>query len=233
MSAKAARKSTVVEGVIEDLKGLLRRRSYAAGKRLPGERILAKDLGVSRPSLREALRTLERMGVLSTRHGSGTHVAESGAEVLRAPLEFLFMLEKPAVADLHETRTLLEVHLAGRAAERRTDADLQILESALADMKGSLADADALTEPDLRFHQALAAAAHNPVLERLMNCLRDAVAGMIRAAWPGAVSLSNTYETHARIARAVRKQDAPGARRAMEQHMDFMTGELRQVKLIP
>jgi len=127
------RKASVVTGVLGRLKPILH-----AGTRLPSERELSRKLRVSRPSLREALRTLELMGVVDTRHGSGTHVAESGTDVLKAPLEFLFMLDRPSIEDLVETRSLLEVYLAGRAAERRTEKDLAALESALKDMKSKL-----------------------------------------------------------------------------------------------
>lgn len=225
------RKATVVEGVIEDLTALLRRRKYGAGSRLPGERDLARELGVSRPSLREALRTLERMGVLSTRHGSGTTVAETGAEVLRAPIEFLFMMEKPSVADLHETRALLEVHLAGRAAACRSDADLAELDAALRDLKAARGDA-ARTRADVRFHQAVAAASHNRVLERLVNCLRTPIEAMIAAALPARIVLDSPYESHLAVARPIREADAGAARRAMQEHMDGMTAELRQVGLL-
>ncbi len=188
---------------------------------------------MSRPSLREALRTLELMGVVDTRHGSGTHVARSGTDVLRAPLEFLFLLDEPSIADLHETRTLLEVHLAEQAAARRTDADLAALDAALRDIQAHLGRPAELTEPDVRFHQAIAAASHNRLLERLMNCLRDAFAAMMAAAWPGAKDMETTYTTHAKIYAAIRRRDAAGARRAMARHMVLMTEELRQVKLIP
>jgi GntR family transcriptional repressor for pyruvate dehydrogenase complex len=222
------RKASVVTGVLGRLKPILH-----AGTRLPSERELSRKLRVSRPSLREALRTLELMGVVDTRHGSGTQVADSGTNVLRAPLEFLFMLDRPSIADLVETRALLEIHLAGRAAERRSAADLAALGSALEDMKSKLARPVDVTDPDVRFHQAIAAASHNQLLERLMNCLRDGIAAIMIAAWPGVPDMQNSYETHVRILNAIRRGDASGARRAMTHHMDLFRKELKQVKLLP
>ena len=122
---RPVQKTTVVEDIIHQVKEMMRRSQYVAGSRLPSERVMADELGVSRPSLREALRTLTLMGVLDTRHGSGTQVAESGSRVLRAPLEFLFLFENPSVSDLHETRSLIEIFLAERAAKHRTDEDLR------------------------------------------------------------------------------------------------------------
>src|SRR6185369_809028 len=123
------RKASVVSGVLGRLKPIL-----TPGSPLPSERELSRKLRVSRPSLREALRTLELMGVVDTRHGSGTQVASSGTDVLKTPLEFLFMLDRPSIEDLVETRTLLEVHLAGREDARRTEKDIAAIESALKDM---------------------------------------------------------------------------------------------------
>ena len=221
------RKASVVTGVLGRLKPIL-----TAGTRLPSERELSKRLRVSRPSLREALRTLELMGVVDTRHGSGTHVADSGTDVLKKPLEFLLHLDQPSIADLHETRTLLEIHLAGRAAERRTDEDLQELDAALKEMKKRLPKPTDVTDPDMRFHQAIAAASHNRLLERLMNCLRDAFEAMMNVAWPGQPDMKASYEMHVRVANAIRKKDVDGARRAMGRHMDGMTSELREVGLL-
>jgi len=221
-------KGSVVNGVLGRLKPIL-----TAGTRLPSERELSRRLRVSRPSLREALRTLELMGVVDTRHGSGTHVAQTGTDVLKKPLEFLFMLDQPSIADLHETRSLLEIYLAGRAAERRTDTDLAALAAALKEMKKKLPRPSDVTDPDLRFHEAIAAASHNRLLERLMNCLRDAISEMMNVAWPGQDDMKASYELHVRVATAIRKQDVAGAREAMARHMEGMTRELRGVGLLP
>ena len=222
------RKASVVTGVLGRLKPILH-----AGTRLPSERELSRKLRVSRPSLREALRTLELMGVVDTRHGSGTQVTESGSNVLKTPLEFLFMLDRPSIEDLVETRALLEIHLAGRAAERRTETDVEALETALLEMKAKLARPIDVTDPDVRFHQAIAAASHNRLLERLMNCLRDGIAEIIVAAWPGVPDMQNSYESHEVIFKAIRRGSPNAARREMTRHMNLFRKELKQVGLLP
>jgi GntR family transcriptional regulator, transcriptional repressor for pyruvate dehydrogenase complex len=221
------RKASVVTGVLGRLKPIL-----TAGSRLPSERELSRKLRVSRPSLREALRTLELMGVVDTRHGSGTQVADSGTDVLKAPLEFLFMLDRPSIEDLVETRALLEIHLAGRAAERRDAKDLAALETALKDMKSKLSRPIEVTDPDVRFHQAIAAASHNRLLERLMNCLRDAIAEVMVAAWPGVPDMDTSFGMHVKVFTAIKRGNAEGARRAMSRMMDEFRRELKQVGLL-
>lgn len=221
------RKASVVTGVLGRLKPILH-----AGTRLPSERELSRKLRVSRPSLREALRTLELMGVVDTRHGSGTQVADSGTDVLKAPLEFLFLLDRPSIEDLVETRALLEVHLAGRAAERRDAKDLAALESSLKDMKSKLARPIEVTDPDIRFHQAIAAASHNRLLERLMNCLRDAITEVMVAAWPGVPDMDTSFAMHVKVYQAIRRGNAAASRRAMSRMMDEFRKELKQVGLL-
>ena len=115
----------------------------------------------------------------------------------------------------------------------RTDADLTVLNGALREMKKRLPRPSDVTDPDLRFHEAIAAASHNRLLERLMNCLRDAISEMMNVAWPGQPDMNASYEMHVRVAVAIRKKDAHGAREAMAKHMEGMTRELREVGLLP
>ncbi len=214
--------------MVNRLKDLVRERHLAPGDRLPAERELARELGVSRPTLREALRTLSLLGVLETRRGSGTSVSDTGANVLKAPFEFLLLLERPALYDLYEVRELLEVHLAGRAAERRTEADLAALDAALAAMRAALASGDtaAVTAPNVAFHEAVAAAAHLPLLERIQNSLRDGVYACIEATRPAVRDWEASYNVHARIVDAIRRGSATDARRAMTVHMAMALEEL-------
>src|SRR5436305_1382374 len=93
-------KMTVLEDVIEQIKALVKDAEYLPGTRLPSERELARQLGVSRPSIRHALSALTQVGVLKTRQGAGTVVAGSSENLLRAPFEYLMLMEHPSVYDL-------------------------------------------------------------------------------------------------------------------------------------
>jgi GntR family transcriptional repressor for pyruvate dehydrogenase complex len=225
---KPVRKATVVDGIIGQLKGLIRQNRFGDGRRLPSERDLAVQLGVSRPSVREAIRTLELMGVVDTRHGSGSQVADSGSNVLQAPFEFLLALDRPTIAHLHETRTLLEVQLAGRAAERRTEADLAAMEEALGDMRSR----PGVTGPDHAFHQTIAHAAHNPILLRIMTSLSRSIFEMMDAGWPGVHDPKSGYKLHEPIFQAIRRRNERQATRAMAKHMEVTAEELRRAKVI-
>ncbi len=227
---RPVRKTTVVDDIIGQIKEFLR--DERAGAKLPSERELARRLGVSRPSVREALRTLGRMGVLDTRHGSGSQVAASSAGLLKAPLEFLLMLDRPSIAELHETRQLLEVHLAGRAALHRTAADLEAMAAPLADLKVGMDRRAGFLDPDARFHRALAAAAHHRLLERIMTCLHDQIVLLMDVVKPDVHDHRASYEIHEKIYRSIGRRNAPQARRLMTVHHDMMTDELRKARLI-
>jgi GntR family transcriptional repressor for pyruvate dehydrogenase complex len=229
---RPVQKTSVVNDIIEQIKGLIRDNRFGPGSKLPSERELAKQLGVSRPSLREALRTLALMGVLDTRHGAGNQIADSGANVLRTPFEFLIVFEQPSVRDLYEARELIEVFLAGRAAERRTAEELAAIEAALADMRKVLTDPDpsAWTEPNLRFHAAIWKAAHHPVLEHVLSCLRQGIHLCIETSRRAFQSLVVPYEIHAKIAEAIRRQQSETARRAMSQHMKLAREALQKLE---
>lgn len=224
------RKTSVVDGVIDRLREQLR--SGDPGARLPGERELARRLGVSRPSVREALRTLERMGVLDTRHGSGSQFASTGEDVLKTPLAFLMALDKPSVRDLHETRQLIEVHLAACASERRTEEDLRAMAGPLEDLRTGMKARRGYIDPDFRFHKALAAAAHNPLLERIMTCLSENVVELMDSVKPDVHDWHSSYVVHERIFKAIRRRDVRLARRHMTAHHEMMTDELRKSKLL-
>jgi GntR family transcriptional regulator, transcriptional repressor for pyruvate dehydrogenase complex len=225
------RKVSAVDGVIDRLRELLR--TGLPGAKLPGERELAKRLGVSRPTVREALGTLERMGVLDTRHGSGSTFAATGADVLKTPLAFLMALDRPSPADLHETRQLIEVHLAACAAERRTDADLRAMEAPLRELETRMAERRGYIDPDYRFHAALAASAHNPLLERIMTCLSENVVALMDSVVPDVHDWRASYVIHEKILGAIRRRNVPLARRLMTLHHTMMTDELKHARLIP
>ena len=213
------RKTTVVDGVLTQLKEMLRSHAYPPRSKFPSERDMARQLGVSLPSVREALRTLTVMGVVDTRHGSGTRVADSSANLLKVPFEFLMMFDQPSVGELLQVRELIEVFLAGRAAQERTPGDLVAIEAALSEMRTAFGHAEAMVDPDVRFHEAIAAAAHNRVLERVMNCLHGAIRESMAAAVKGVPDTRAVLDYHSEILEAIRRRKPEEARRAMRKHM--------------
>lgn len=217
-------KPSLCEDLVDRIMGMVRDGRFGAGAALPPERDLARELQVSRASVREALRTLSIMGVLETRHGSGSHVADSSVNVLRTSFQCMLILDRPTMEDLYETRELLEVHLAGRAAERRTEADLVAIEAAYRDLlaargSGGAPDSVLWVEANARFHEAIARAGHCPVLERFMSCIHDGIRATIQASAPGERDWRESLAVHAQVLDAIRRRNPADARRAMTVHM--------------
>ncbi len=209
--------------VMRRLKKLLQAHGYAAGTKLPSERDLALELGVSRQSVREAVKTLTLMGVIESRQGSRSQISSSGANILRIPFEFFLLIEQPSTHDVFEVRELIELHLATRAARHRTDEDLIAIQNAWNDMADH-GDNDA--EPDVRFHEAIARASHNRVLEAIISSLAEGVRLCIDETRPLWEDWSASLDVHLRILDAIRAGDELGSRQAMQDHMNLASDEL-------
>ncbi|MGH7574213.1 MAG: FadR/GntR family transcriptional regulator [Longimicrobiales bacterium] len=200
-------------------KQLIAEGALAPGDRLPSERELAERVGVSRSSLRQALKVLEMMGVISQRVGSGTRLNPAAASILAEPLEFLILLDGITFHELMEARLIVEPELAARAAERATSADLEALERAIAAMAESAEDPDRFVTSDLEFHQAVYAASGNRVCAMLFTVVHQSLEALVRLT-SSRVDPSHTMRFHRRILTAIRQRDAEGARRRMREHLE-------------
>ncbi len=211
--------SSICDDVIEQIEALIRDGVYRPGDRLPSERRLAERLGVGRYALREALRTLSSLGVLETRHGSGTHIADSGANLFELPFAFVLLLDRLDYPPLEGTRELIEIHLVGLAAERRTQANLADIEAKLRILQGAPRDPTSPWPPNSAFHLAIAAAAHSPVEYYLLQCLHRArVAYLRKFVTPDAYPIEYN-ETHERLFETIRDRNPEAARQAMVMDM--------------
>src|SRR5438477_6557577 len=108
----------VTDPVVSHIRGLIERGALRPGDRLPAERELASQIGVSRPTVRAGLHALAAMGVVRSRHGSGTFIPDGPPTLVSEPLRFLAALHRFSRDEMYETRRLLEVGAAGLAAER-------------------------------------------------------------------------------------------------------------------
>ena len=208
------------EVIVEQLCGYIADNEMSPGDRLPAERELAANLGVSRASLSQALVALEVQGVLSVRHGDG-------AILVRPPIEerAIKALREHAdrIPDIIEAREALEVKLAGLAAARRTDAEMAAIDASIATMEAEVETGDRGVVGDEMFHEALTAAAHSSLLAKLMH----EISGLIRETRIESLSQEDrpraSLEGHRRIAEAVRKQNPQEASRAMADHIRLVS----------
>lgn len=220
-------RNELFERVCEDLKGLLREEPYRSGARLPSERALSARFGVGRSTVREAVRALVNLGLLSTRRGSGTTLRSDPGGILHASVEALLIVGESPVEDLFEARELVEVFLAGRAAVRRTDEDLAEISAASLALRDE--GPDGYAAANVRFHAAVARAAHNALLGRFMETLVGGIDFTVRATLPAVENPEETVLAHEAIAEAIRRGDSEAAEAAMRRHMAMARDEWRRM----
>lgn len=212
----------------------LRRALVEEGRR-PGDRLgteqeLAERFGVSRPTLREALRLLEAAHLIHVARGraGGIFVARTAADGLgRTVSESVrLMLADEAVSldELLDARLVLEVQLAGRAAERADATVVRRLEAAIADATGHLPGTTAFDDADARFHAELAEAAGNPLLRALAGWTSEVLLPTSTADLGTALDGETVLAQHRAIVRAVARGQRRAAERAMHEHLDHLVG---------
>jgi DNA-binding FadR family transcriptional regulator len=193
------------------------------GTRIPAESELTKNLGVSRPVVREAVRILVGRGLLETRHGVGTKVREvTHAEVLKPLTLFLRTCghgQEVNFAHLHKVRSILEVEAAAMAAEEATDAEIARLAQIYGEMESAAGDAQRFALKDTEFHRYLGESTHNPLMILLLDSVH-ALASEVRAFVNRQVSpLDRAVAGHRRIVEGIKSRDGNAARLAMYEHL--------------
>ncbi|GAF46102.1 GntR family transcriptional regulator [Rhodococcus wratislaviensis] len=208
------------EVIVEQLCSHIADNEMVPGDRLPAERELAAKLGVSRASLSQALVALEVQGVLSVRHGDGAVLVRRPAEerVIKALREHADRLP-----DIIEAREALEVKLAGLAAERRTDAEMAAIDSAISMMESEISAGDRGVVGDEMFHEAITTAAHSSLLAKLMHEISELVRETRIESLSQTERPRASLEGHKKIADAVRRQDSVAAARAMAAHIRMVS----------
>ena len=208
--------------------------SLKAGDRLPPERELAIELGVSRPSLREAIQKLASKGMVQSKQGGGTYVTDALESSFFDPWQEMMGSYPNLREDMLEFRRMLEGQAAEWAAERATDADLQRLDQTFQALQASFQGDDTArrSDADIAFHQAVGDAAHNVLLGHLSAALLRLMHDNIRLnlgelkSVPAASSL--LMRQHAAIHTAIAERKPQAARSAAETHIDFVRETLAQ-----
>jgi GntR family transcriptional repressor for pyruvate dehydrogenase complex len=214
-------KSTrIYEEIVRQVKALIAEGRLKSGDQLPPERDLAAQFKVSRTSVREALRTLESLGLIAIRPGEGTFVREVSVESLIEPLAHVILSQREAVGELFEARRLLEPALAGLAARRATQDDLQEMERVLEEQAKEVAAGLTGLAQDAAFHASIAASVRNRAITRIVNALMDLLTQSREESLQTPGRPTRSHQDHRRILDAIRRRDEAGARRAMLDHLD-------------
>ena len=213
------RSGQTTEQVVARVYELIKRDELKPGDRLPPERELAKQLGISRPSLRAGLSSLISMGVLQSRQGAGTFIVDGPPALDSEPLRLLAQLHGFSFDHMFETRSVLEVGAAGLAAERATGDQLATMSEEISEMFAALKDPQQFLVHDISFHRAVAAASGNPTLATLVEMVSAILYQRRRDTIARAHDFNEALDLHRRVYRAIRARKPDEAREAMREHI--------------
>jgi GntR family transcriptional repressor for pyruvate dehydrogenase complex len=230
-----ARRPRLSDTITEQIESLIVGGELKPGDSLPSERDLAKHLGVSRPSLREALLVLESRGLVQARRGGGFGVTDITGPTITDPLVHLLQRHPSTIDDVLELRHGLECVAAYFAAIRATDADAKRLRAMSNTMRRRRATRDPLEDADLDadFHMAIAEASHNVALVHVMrglfNLMRSNMMRSREVLYRQAGNVALLDDQHAQIVKAIVARDHDAARAAANLHLSFIQASLREI----
>ncbi len=211
-------KTSSFHSVIHRIEELLRSGSLKPGEKLPPETQLAEKLKVSRPTVREALKALNLLGFLTSRSGDGTYVADGGRDLFKRAVYFSALLSSHDFLGLIEARIAIEPFLAEMAAQRATRGELARMQQCLAHMEAGLGDMEKYLGHEVGFHDEIIKAARSPILQAIMESLRDLLLEGRRQITAVMTDRRN-LEFHTRIFEAIAKKNPELARQRMLAHL--------------
>lgn len=216
---EVVRRNKVYEEVAKQIERLILNK-LKPGDKLPSERELAETLKVSRSSIRDAIRSLELMGLVEPRQGTGTIVREVSAETVLNPFSTALKHRQELVGELLDFRKMLEPPLAARAATHASAEDIAEMEEILQRQEEKQINGEAAVAEDAEFHYSVALASGNSVilkvLDVLMDVLRDTRERSLQLPGRPQKSLAG----HRRILAAIKRHDGEAAKAAMRRHIE-------------
>lgn len=219
MRIEPVRKARVFESIVDQIQRQILAGEMKAGDRLPNERDLAVQFGVSRASVREALAALQLMGLIESKVGGGTYAKRDVLEATITPIARALATEIDQAEEPLEVRKILEPQIAWLAAERATPEDIAEIESRLEDQQVRVAAGQPTMEEDEAFHLAIARATKNRVLERLVVMINDLIKPSRLDPPRTSQDAIRTLLGHKSILEAIRRGDEKAAYDAMCSHL--------------
>ncbi len=214
------RRTKVYEEVAKQIQRLIVEGLLKPGDKLPPERELAETFQVSRSSVRDAIRTLEMLGLVEPRQGEGTVVREVSDDALVNPLFTLLVRKRELVGELLDVRKMIEPPLAARAAAHASTEEIAYLEDILRRQEEKVHRGELAIEEDSEFHYTIARAAKNSVVLKVLDVLMDLLRESRERSLQVEGRLQRSFAGHRRILSAIKRGDAPAAEAAMHGHLD-------------
>lgn len=223
--------TTISQKVIEQIKDMLYEDKLKKGDKLPSERQMAESLAISRSSVREALKELEIMGLITSKPGEGNFIKENFDDILFQPFSTMFLIKESNPYEILELRKIIEKGASSLAAERITDEELLSIKDLLNEARLCEQD-DKLTEYDINFHYKIAQSSKNFLLQSMLNTISSLIETFISDVRTN-ILVEKTHKEkiiiqHDKIFAALMDRDPKLAEIAMEEHLDYVNSQMQK-----
>lgn len=223
MDMLRVRKQRVYQAIVKQIKTSIEKGEIVYGEKFPSERNLAAELAVSRTSVKEAFSVLESAGIVEIKKGSGVYLRKNNQEDIITKMNAILQGVPVDIVELMELRLAIEQHAAYYAAERGSDEEIQDIYHSYLDLEKAVVIDHVAAEEDLKFHMAVAKAAGNSVMEKVMHMLSDQVLEGLKETRSKTLEVSKKSQVilkeHERIYKAIKDGDAVRAQKAMGEHL--------------
>lgn len=220
-----AKNTKVYEQVVERIKKMIEEGELKIGDKLPTERAMAEELNVSRASIREAIRSLEVIGLIESIQGAGNYIKNDFSEILLEPLSMMFMLQQGSAIEIYELREVLELSTIMLSAERIKKEELQKLKELIEKFKESDIESNNVII-DKEFHYTIVKAANNPLITNLLNVLSQVIDKFITDSRKNILESSENKERllklHERVYIALENRNSLEAYTALKEHFELI-----------
>jgi GntR family transcriptional repressor for pyruvate dehydrogenase complex len=223
---KSIKHTKISDEIISQIKSQISEGMLKPGDRLPPERELVKEFGVSRPSLREALNSLVAMGFLEVK-GKRTFIKSVASESMQDPLSLLIKTDTQKIFDLIEVRKAIEAWGAFLAAQRATEEDIIQLENILEEMRKAFEEGQSWEKQDADFHLAIAQATHNTIQTHMMSTIYDLLKESIARVFKDRAKVKKLLDHHHRIFSAIKNHSPEKARERTLEHLNYVETEVK------
>lgn len=227
---KSIKRQRISDEIADQVKTLISQGKLNPGDRLPPERDLIKEFGVSRPSLREALNSLVSQGFLEVKQGNRTFVKSITAEKLQDPLSVLIKADTQKIFDLIEVRKAMESWGAYHAAQRVREEDIRRLEEIIGEMKEALDQGTSWEKQDADFHLAMAQATHNTIQTHMMFMIYDLLRESVARVFRDQRKMKKLFQQHYQIFNAIKNRSPDKAREKVLEHLNYVESEVKSFR---
>ncbi len=227
---KSIKRQRVSDEIVNQVKNLISQGTLKPGDRLPPERELIKEFGVSRPSIREALNSLVAQGFLEVRQGNRTFVKSVTSEKIQDPLSLLLETDTQKIFDLIEVRKAMEAWGASQAAQRVSEEDIRRLQEIIGQMKRALEKGKSWEKQDADFHLAMAQATHNTIQTHMMFTIYDLLRESVARVFRDQGKAEKLFQQHYRIFKAIKNRAPDKARERILEHLNYVESEVKALR---